>query len=162
MRNVPSGTLIILWTSATVPISYRSSQPGASIEASRAVTSASSRSPETTSSISRTERSCPIASGDIDCGKTTVSFSGRTGRAVGYSSAWSTSSGASKLTSLIAGSNLGRRGSCAPHLDRDLSRRRRHVGHGDLDRQHPVLKAGAGPCRVHVLREPDLALERAD
>ena len=95
MRNVPSGTLIILWTRATVPTSYRSSQPGASIDASRAVTSASSRSPETTSSISRTERSCPIASGDIDCGKTTVSLSGSTGSAAGYSSAWSTSSGVS-------------------------------------------------------------------
>ena len=37
------------------------------------------RSPETTSSISFTERSWPTASGVIDSGKTTVSFSGSTG-----------------------------------------------------------------------------------
>ena len=43
------------------------------------VTSASSRSPATTSSMSLIERSCPIASGVIDSGKTTVSFSGSTG-----------------------------------------------------------------------------------
>ena len=60
-----------------------SSQPGASIEASRAVTSASSRSPATTSSISRIERSCPIASGVVDCGKTTVSLSGSTASVAG-------------------------------------------------------------------------------
>src|SRR2546423_1290841 len=38
-------------------------QPGTSTEASRVVTRATSRSPATTSSISRTERSWPIASG---------------------------------------------------------------------------------------------------
>ena len=43
------------------------------------VTSASMRSPATTSSTSLIERSWPIASGVIDCGKTTVSFSGSTG-----------------------------------------------------------------------------------
>ena len=48
--------------------------------ASRTAKRASIRSPETTSSISRTERSWPTASGVIDSGKTTVSFSGRTGR----------------------------------------------------------------------------------
>ena len=41
------------------------------------------RSPATTSSISLTERSWPIASGVIDCGKTTVSFSGSTGSVAG-------------------------------------------------------------------------------
>ena len=41
------------------------------------------RSPETTSSIRWTKRSCPTASGIIDSGKTTVSFSGKTGRVVG-------------------------------------------------------------------------------
>ena len=43
------------------------------------VTSASRRSPATTSSISLIERSWPIASGVIDSGKTTVSLSGSTG-----------------------------------------------------------------------------------
>ena len=79
MRSVPSGTLIILWTTATVPTEYRSSQPGGSASVLRTVISASIRSPETTSSISLTERSWPTASGVIDSGKTTVSFSGRTG-----------------------------------------------------------------------------------
>ena len=44
------------------------------------VTSASTRSPATTSSTSLIDRSWPIASGVIDCGKTTVSFSGRTAK----------------------------------------------------------------------------------
>src|SRR5688572_7551676 len=56
-----------------------SSQPGVSTSGFRTVKSASIRSPETTSSISFTERSWPTASGVIDSGKTTVSFSGRTG-----------------------------------------------------------------------------------
>ena len=62
-----------------------SSNPGASIDASFAVTSARNRSPATTSSISRIERSWPIASGIIDCGKTTVSLSARIGSVAGRS-----------------------------------------------------------------------------
>jgi len=42
-----------------------------------------SASPETTSSTSLIERSWPIASGVTDSGKTTVSFSGRTGSSGG-------------------------------------------------------------------------------
>ena len=80
IRSVPSGTLIILWTTATVPTEYRSSHSGGSASVLRTVISASIRSPETTSSISLIERSCPTARGVIDSGKTTVSFSGRTGR----------------------------------------------------------------------------------
>ena len=79
MRSVPSGMRIIRWTSPAVPISYMSSKPACSTSESRVVTSASIRSPATTSSISFTERSWPIASGVIDWGKTTVSLSGRTG-----------------------------------------------------------------------------------
>ena len=86
IRSVPSGTRIILCTTAAVPIEYRSSQPGVSTSASRTVTSASSRSPPTTSSTSAIERSCPIASGVIDSGKTTVSLSGSTGSSDGISS----------------------------------------------------------------------------
>src|SRR5215831_342617 len=86
IRRLPSGTRIILCTTAAVPTSCRSSQPGCSAsEPSRTVTSASIRSPATTSSTSLTERSCPIASGETDCGKTTVSFSGRTGSTDGIS-----------------------------------------------------------------------------
>ncbi len=44
------------------------------------------RSPTTTSSMRLIERSWPTASGVIDSGKTTVSFSGRTGSTVGRSS----------------------------------------------------------------------------
>ena len=82
IRSVPSGTLIILWTTATVPTEYRSSQPGGSASVLRTVISASMRSPETTSSISLIDRSWPTASGVIDSGKTTVSFSGSTGRRI--------------------------------------------------------------------------------
>ena len=80
IRNVPSGMRIIRWTIPAVPISYMSSKPACSTSESRIVTSASMRSPATTSSISLIERSWPIASGVIDCGKTTVSLSGRTGQ----------------------------------------------------------------------------------
>ena len=81
-RGVPSGTRISLWTLAAVPISYRSSQSGSSASELRTVTSASSRSAPTMSSTSRIERSWPIASGVIESGNTTVSFSGRTGSSV--------------------------------------------------------------------------------
>ena len=65
-------------------------------------TSASRRSPATTSSISRIERSCPIASGIIDCGKTTVSLSGSTGSVAGSSMLRSRCRpGISKATSVI-------------------------------------------------------------
>ncbi len=77
-----------------------SSQPGDSTSAFFVVISASSRSPATTSSISRTDRSWPIASGAIDCGNTTVSFSGSTGSATGNESCWSSGSVTSKATSL--------------------------------------------------------------
>ena len=112
IRCVPSGTLIILWTIATVPISWMSSQPGASIDESFAVTSASSRSPATTSSISRTERSCPIASGVIDCGKTTISLSGSTGRTAGSSTS---------LGLGVVGQLEGDVASSPLHLDRDAA-----------------------------------------
>ena len=83
MRSDPSGTRIIFWTTAAAPISCRSSQPGVSMSASFEATSASSRFPATTSSTSRTERSCPIASGSTESGKTTVSFSGIPGAPTG-------------------------------------------------------------------------------
>ena len=86
-------------------------QPGASTDESFAVTSATSRSPATTSSISRTERSCPIASGVIDCGKTTVSFSGSTGSTAGSSIS------ASRSVRRVEGEVGHRRA----HLDRDAA-----------------------------------------
>ena len=100
IRSDPSGTRIILWTTAAVPISWRSSQPGGSASGFLTVTSASIRSPATTSSTSFTERSCPIASGETDCGKTTVSFSGSTGRVDGISTSLG-SICSSKIVSLI-------------------------------------------------------------
>src|SRR5712691_11192236 len=147
IRSVPSGTRIILWITAAVPISYRSSHPGCSASLLRTVTSASSRSPETTSSISLIDRSWPIASGVIDSGKTTVSFSGSTGSAGGSS----TSSGLACSSS---------RGSATPlspldlHLDRAgaLLRDREH------DRQETVLVLGDRAARIDVLVECDLAL----
>ena len=47
MRSDPSGTRIIFWTTAAVPTSYRSSQPGCSISESLVATSATSRLPPT-------------------------------------------------------------------------------------------------------------------
>ena len=84
IRSVPSGMRISLWTTAAVPISCRSSQPGVSTSSFLTVTRATIRSPLATSSTSLIERSWPIASGVIDCGKTTVSFSGRTGSVGGH------------------------------------------------------------------------------
>ncbi len=108
IRSVPSGTRISLCTIAAVPISYRSSKPGGSTSSSFTVTSATMRSPPATSSISLIERSWPIASGVIDSGKTTVSFSGRTGRTGGTSTSCS-SSVTSGSRSLMHAS-FGRRG----------------------------------------------------
>ena len=71
----------------------------ASIEASFAATSARRRSPATTSSISRIERSCPIPSGVSDSGKTTLSFNGRTGSTGGI---WTCSSWSSLSASAIS------------------------------------------------------------
>ena len=78
--------------------------PGVSTSSLRTVTRASIRSPEATSSTSSIERSWPIASGVIDCGKTTVSFSGRTGRVEGtsISSSSTTTSCSSSLTGRLA------------------------------------------------------------
>src|SRR6266850_8204573 len=135
-----------------------SSQPGDSTEPSFAVTSASSRSPATTSSMSRTERSCPIASGDIDCGNTTVSLSGRTGSAAGNLSSCCSSSGASKETSVISG-RLPRAGGSRVQPDRDATARGA-VDDGQFDRQYAVLEARARASRVDVLGEAHLALER--
>src|SRR5581483_2617672 len=136
-----------------------SSQPGDSSDASREVTSASSRSPATTSSISRTDRSWPIASGVIDCGKTTVSFSGSTGSVAGSSSCCSCGSRASK--SLIPLPAPAAYGSCDP-LDGDAvgARWRALLDDRHHDRQHPVLEPGLGALGVDVLGQAHLALER--
>ena len=60
------------------------------------------RSPSSTSSTSWTERSWPIASGETDCGKTTVSFSGSTGSVEGISTS-AGSNGSSKFSSVMRG-----------------------------------------------------------
>ena len=84
MRTVPSGTRTMRCTTATVPISCSWSGPGAETSGSLLTTSASRRSgPFRTSSMSRMERSSPTASGATASGKTTVSFSGSTGRVSG-------------------------------------------------------------------------------
>ncbi len=93
MRTVPSGTRTMRCTTATVPIVWISSGPGSGSSGSRLTTSATIRSGRfITSSIRRTERGSPIASGATASGKTTVSFSGSTGSVAGI---WSSpSSGA--------------------------------------------------------------------
>ncbi len=85
MRMVPSGSLIILCARPTVPTGYSRSGPGVSTSASRLVTMASRRSPASTSSMSLMLRSCPMVSGIIVSGNTTVSRRGRTGRTAGIS-----------------------------------------------------------------------------
>src|SRR5436305_11759701 len=127
-----------------------SSQPGDSIEPSRDVTSASRRSPATTSSIRRTDRSWPIASGVIDCGKTTVSFSGSTGSAAGRSSCCSSGSGASNVTSVKP-----------LHRDAVTALGRCLRDDGQLDGEDPALEARGGALGVDVLGEAHLPLERA-
>src|SRR4051812_263362 len=116
-----------------------SSQPGDSSVASREVTSASSRSPATTSSIRRTDRSWPIASGVIDCGKTTVSLSGSTGNAAGNSSCDSSGSACSKAVSVKP-------------LDRDpvAAGGRRLLDDGQLDGEDAVLEPRLRALRVDV------------
>ena len=84
--------------------------------ASFAVTSARKRSPATTSSISRIERSCPIASGIIDCGKTTVSLSARIGSVAGRSISVSSSPPGISNSAIVRSSAL--------HHDRVALRRR--------------------------------------
>src|SRR4051794_35596524 len=160
IRSVPSGTLIILWITAAVPTSFRSSQPGASIEPSRAVRSASSRSPETTSSIRRTERSWPIASGVIDCGNTTVSFSGRSGSVAGNASWSSVASGGSKLISVTRPTS-GWTSRRSLDRDRDAAARRRLRGDRQRHRQDATVVARVGLFEVDVLGESNFPLERA-
>src|SRR5262245_17145757 len=173
IRSVPSGTRISLWTTAAVPTSYRSSNPGGSVSSFLTVTSATMRSPFATSSISLIERSCPIASGVIDCGKTTVSLSGRTGRVEGTSISLSSIviSGCSSLIPAPAPAKPApqllvrlRRAyvSCTPPLedDRDAAdarpgRERHH------DREQPAVVARLGAIGVDVLRQGDPPLEGA-
>src|SRR5262245_10606212 len=100
----------------------------------------------------RTERSWPIASGVIDCGKTTVSFSGSTGSVAGNVISSSAAPGSSKLMSA--------RGSSMVHLDHDaVARRRRLLRHGQRDRQEAAVVLRVRARRVDVLREADLPLE---
>ena len=115
----------------------------------RTVTSASIRSPETTSSISLIERSCPIASGVIESGKTTVSLSGSSGSSAGTS-----------MSSLDDGLDLDV-GHAQPHLDRRRAPAAARAGaSGQLDRQQAALVAGARRVDVDRLGQLDPALER--
>src|SRR3954447_1888907 len=153
MRSVPSGTRIILWTTAAVPTSWRSSQPGGSAPSLLTVTRASSRSPERTSSISFTERSCPIASGVIDSGKTTVSLSGSTGRVAGNvrASLWSSSS---FRTSVM-------RSPSQPHADLDVLLGSPRRCERQRDAQHSPLVAGRRLLGVGLVVPRHLTLKRA-
>src|SRR4051794_23548745 len=140
-----------------------SSNIGVSTDASFAVTSARKRSPATTSSISRIERSCPIASGIIDCGKTTVSLRARIGSRAGRSTSSSVSTGISNEMSLIPAPGPPAGGRTSRALDDDhvpLARRGR-LGDRKRDRDDPVLVPRPRPLRVDVLGQADLALERA-
>ena len=82
---MPSGTRIIWWMMPIAPISSVSpgftESPGCS--ASFCMIRPTSRSPLTTSSISRSERDCPAASGTTICGKTTVPRRDRIGSVAG-------------------------------------------------------------------------------
>src|ERR1041385_4536851 len=151
IRSVPSGTRIILWTTAAVPTSCRSSQPGSSTSEPRTVTSARIRSPATTSSTSLIERSCPIASGETDCGKTTVSFSGRTGSVDGISTS-PCSSCSSRGKSLTCDRSDPDRHALAP---------RRLRSDRQDDREQAALVARCGGRGVDGLGKGDSPLERS-
>ncbi len=134
--SVPSGNLTILWIDGdgadvvdVVPARRVDRRHRAPSRARAA------RSPATTSSISRTERSCPIASGIIVWGKTTVSLSGSTGRLAGSSISCSA---ASRRARTLARSR-------AFHDDRMAPARGLALGDRERDRQHAVLVAGPLP-----------------
>src|SRR5215831_16037692 len=141
-----------------------SSKPGSSTSGSRAAISATVPSPATTSSITRTERSWPIASGDIDCGNTTVSLSGRIGSTAGsVACAVGTPSTASKSSLIPApapakpvlplpGSLRRAYGSSPADLDRHLAVCDA-LGHRELHRQDAVLEARCRALRIDVLGE---------
>src|SRR5881409_4051516 len=140
-----------------------SSNPGFSTEAALAVTSASRRSPATTSSISLTDRSWPTARGVIESGKTTVSLSGRTGSVAGNdrSSGSGASVSTSSDTSLIGGSPVGRSRVLLPHVDRDLHGPGRLRRDGQHDRQEAPVVGRPRSRRIDRLGERDVPLERA-
>ena len=108
------------------------------------MTSASTRSPATTSSISSIERSWPIASGVIESGKTTVSLSGRIGNGVREV----------RLDGLV----IELRRSTSIETAFGPRRRRRDRQH---DRQQAALVARGRARDVDVVGERDLALEGA-
>src|SRR2546427_7043174 len=107
-------------------------------------------SPATTSSTSFTERSWPIASGETDCGKTTVSLSGRTGSSDGIST-WPCSSCSSSVSSVTSSSDH----------DRDPFALRRLGGDRENDGQQAPLVAGGRGGGVDGLAERDPPLEGA-
>src|SRR4051794_1051981 len=153
-----------------------SSQPGASPSTpSLTVTSASIRSPATTVSTSRIERSCPIASGVIDCGKTTVSFSGSTASVEGIAMSGAAGSAARSVT-IGCGVASAEPANAEPGVasatpgrvawspedgdgDRVALRLRWLLRQRQLDRQDAALVARLRAVRVDVVRQGDPPLE---
>ena len=103
IRSVPSGIRSMRAIVPATPTRYRSSGPGCSISASLLATITSMRSRLSASFTSCTERSWPTASGVIEFGKATVSFSGRTGSVSGSVVAAGSSMASSRLwtTSIV-------------------------------------------------------------
>ena len=82
-RTVPSGTFSICITSATMPISYKSSGSGSSTATWRWAISRMCWLPAIASSSARTDFSRPTKSGKMTWGKWTLSRMGSSGRVVG-------------------------------------------------------------------------------
>ena len=142
------------------PTRYRSSGPGCSISASLLATITSIRSRLSASFTSCTERSWPTASGVIELGKATVSFSGSTGSVSG-----SVASAGRLVDRLLeALDDLDRHDSTVPSSSRaEIGTWRLLLSAGDrqLHPQDPVLVGGAGLVGDHVGAELDLAPEGA-
>ena len=151
IRSVPSGTCSILWTIATVPISWMSSQPGVSIDGSRV----------------GHEREHALAGDDVvDQPDRALLPDRERGRHL------------REDDHLLQRQHRQRRrqvelavgevevvevelGHAALDGDRDPAARRRRLGDRQRDREDPALVLGARAARVDVLRQPHLPLERA-
>ena len=148
---MPSGRRIIRATAPSTPTEYSSSGPGASTSGSRPATITIVRSPRSTSLISSMLRGWPTLSGTTMSGNVTASRSGRTPICVGQ-----------RADRLDADPRVPRRSGAPTSITAEsplsigTARGRPGAPHErQLDAQHPVLVAGAGPLGVDLGAELD-------
>src|SRR5512133_3183173 len=120
------------------------------------------RSPRRTSLTSRTDRSCPTASGVSVSGSGTVSRSGSTGSVPG-TERWAPMCTARSSLSEPAISITSRPfDRVAVHVDRHRARAALGLHERQLDAQHPVAIGGARGVGDDVRAQLDHAAERAE